>query len=132
MYVPACHLKIVLELKLQISYSNLQLEIYDDEKITTLVSGEAVSNGGQLPNNLEAAVKANATVASLADELDNLMDISIEIASNKRMKKDYIKPFKLTFKDKDLERKVCKESHYQILYIPEALDKFYVQFILDT
>ena len=43
---------------------------------------------------------------SLAEELDNLMDISIEIASNKRMKKGYIKPFKLTFKDKDLEKKV--------------------------
>ena len=42
-----------------------------------------------------------------ADELDNLMDISIEIASNKRMKKDYIKPFKLTFKDKEMEKKVC-------------------------
>ena len=34
------------------------------------------------------------------------MDISIEIASNKRMKKDYIKSFKLTFKDKELEKKV--------------------------
>ena len=34
------------------------------------------------------------------------MDISIEIASNKRMKKDYIKPFKLTFKDKEMEKKV--------------------------
>ena len=43
----------------------------------------------------------------MADELDNLMDISIEIASNKRMKKDYIKPFKLTFKDKEMEKKVC-------------------------
>jgi len=34
------------------------------------------------------------------------MGISIEIDSNKRMKKDYIKSFKLTFKDKDLEKKV--------------------------
>ena len=29
---------------------------------------------------------------SLSEELDNLMDISIEIASNKRMKRDYINP----------------------------------------
>jgi hypothetical protein len=34
------------------------------------------------------------------------MGISIEIDSNKRMKKDYIKSFKLTFKDKELEKKV--------------------------
>jgi hypothetical protein len=37
------------------------------------------------------------------------MGISIEIDSNKRMKKDYIKSFKLTFKDKELEKKV---GHY--------------------
>ena len=43
---------------------------------------------------------------TIADELDNLMDISIEIASNKRMKRDHLKPFKLTFKDKELEKRV--------------------------
>ena len=55
---------------------------------------------------------------SLADELDNLMDISIEIASNKRMKKDYIKPFKLTFKDKEMEKKV--PTYYIVfrIYLP--------------
>ena len=53
-----------------------------------------------------AQEKTELKTPSLAEELDNLMDISIEIASNKRMKKDYIKPFKLTFKDKDLEKKV--------------------------
>lgn len=42
----------------------------------------------------------------MADELDTLMDISMEIASNKRMKKEYIKPFRLTFKDNELEKKV--------------------------
>ena len=49
-------------------------------------------------------------ILTMSDELDNLMDISIEIASNKRMKKDYIKPFKLTFKDKEMEKKVCANS----------------------
>ena len=48
----------------------------------------------------------NITNTNLNEELDNLMDISIEIASNKRMKKDNIKPFRLTFKDKELEKKV--------------------------
>ena len=48
----------------------------------------------------------NITNNNLNEELDNLMDISIEIASNKRMKKDNIKPFRLTFKDKELEKKV--------------------------
>lgn len=58
-------------------------------------------------NSMSKDAKAAKTMtATLADELDNLMDISIEIASNKRMKKDYIKPFKLTFKDKDMEKKV--------------------------
>ena len=47
-----------------------------------------------------------STNTNINEELDNLMDISIEIASNKRMKKDNIKPFRLTFKDKDLEKKV--------------------------
>jgi len=34
------------------------------------------------------------------------MGISVEIDSNKRMKKDYIKSIKLTFKDRELEKKV--------------------------
>ena len=50
---------------------------------------------------------ASTNTNNINEELDNLMDISIEIASNKRMKKDNIKPFRLTFKDKDLEKKVC-------------------------
>ena len=68
------------------------MEIHGEEKIET-------------QNSKSEAVKTT----SLADELDNLMDISIEIASNKRMKKDYIKPFKLTFKDKEMEKKVMPE-----------------------
>jgi len=50
--------------------------------------------------------------ASLEEELDNLMDISIEIASNKRMKRDFIHPFKLTFRDKDIERKYSQQNDY--------------------
>jgi len=34
------------------------------------------------------------------------MDISMEIDSNKRMKKDHLKPFRLTFKDGDMEKQV--------------------------
>ena len=49
---------------------------------------------------------ASANTNNINEELDNVMDLSIEIASNKRMKKDNIKPFRLTFKDKDLEKKV--------------------------
>ena len=51
-------------------------------------------------------IMASTNASNLNEELDNLMDISIEIASNKRMKKDNIKPFRLTFKDKELEKKV--------------------------
>ncbi len=47
-------------------------------------------------------IKATATIA---EELDNLLDISIEIASNKRMKQECMKSFKLTFKDRSLEKK---------------------------
>ena len=71
-----------------------QLEISDEK------SGAEVSKSGQ------ATDASHKATASLAEELDNLMDISIEIASNKRMKRDYIKPFKLTFKDKEMEKKV--------------------------
>ena len=51
-------------------------------------------------------------VGNMADELDNLMDISMEIASNKKMKKDHIKPFKLTFKDREMEKKVIIKLLY--------------------
>jgi len=54
----------------------------------------------------------NERKASLEEELDNLMDISIEIASNKRMKRDFIHPFKLTFRDKDIERKYSQQNDY--------------------
>ena len=64
---------------------------------------------GDTSNTKAAQEKTELKAPSLAEELDNLMDISIEIASNKRMKKDYIKPFKLTFKDKDLEKKVSAQ-----------------------
>ena len=50
------------------------------------------------------------------------MDISIEIASNKRMKKDNIKPFRLTFKDKDLEKKVCE---YATICELDGVEKVY-------
>ena len=79
---------------------------------------------------------------SLEEELDNLMDISIgeknygkvpkcknynylficlrklcksnspEIASNKRMKQDFIHPFKLTFRDKEMGRKYSQQNDY--------------------
>ena len=52
------------------------------------------------------AIVASTNTNNINEELDNLMDISIEIASNKRMKKDNIKPFSLTFKDQELEKKV--------------------------
>ena len=52
-------------------------------------------------------IVAPTNANNINEELDNLMDISIEIASNKRMKKDNIKPFRLTFKDKDLDKKAC-------------------------
>ncbi len=69
--------------------------------------------GQETPVGNTASTGANAATgaaakkpATFAEELDNLMDISIEIASNKRMKKDHIKSFKLTFKDKEMEKRV--------------------------
>ena len=72
------------------------------------ISGSGCSNGNglSLGGGQMSDVCVTKPTSTLADELDNLMDISIEIASNKRMKKDYIKPFKLTFKDKEMEKKV--------------------------
>ena len=66
-------------------------------------SAAADGGGGGGMGGIVASTNAN----NINEELDNLMDISIEIASNKRMKKDNIKPFRLTFKDKDLEKKAC-------------------------
>jgi hypothetical protein len=88
------------------------LEIHpNDEKLTTeatVISGGGCGGGGGLSLGGQTSdVCVTNPTSTMADELDNLMDISIEIASNKRMKKDYIKPFKLTFKDKEMEKKVC-------------------------
>ena len=90
---------------------HLQLEIHhDDEKLTTEATGISGSGcGGGTSGQTSDVCVTKPT--SLADELDNLMDISIEIASNKRMKKDYIKPFKLTFKDKEMEKKVFLSTY---------------------
>ena len=65
---------------------------------------------------------ASTNTNNINEELDNLMDISIEIASNKRMKKDNIKPFRLTFKDKDLEKKVCE---YATICELDGVEKVY-------
>ena len=65
-----------------------------------------------LPTAADGAVVAVSANTNINEELDNLMDISIEIASNKRMKKDNIKPFSLTFKDQDLEKKVGREGYH--------------------
>ena len=91
-----------------------QLEIGDDDtsvskraSITGVEAGAGTALG--VPGGA-SATSAEVSVASAAktlnEELDNLMDISIEIASNKRMKKDHIRPLRLTFKDKDLEKRV--------------------------
>ncbi len=71
------------------------------------VSGGAASGAGGAGTSGNAAGGGGG--GNINDELDNLMDISIEIASNKRMKRDYIKPFSLTFRDEELERKYCHQ-----------------------
>ena len=62
--------------------------------------------------SLGEAAPENERKANLKEELDNLMDISIEIDSNKRMKSDFIHPFKLTFRDKDIERMYSQQYDY--------------------
>ena len=64
------------------------------------------AGGGGASHQGQSGQVSKAATSNMADELDNLMDISIEIASNKRMKRDHLKPFRLTFKDKDLEKRV--------------------------
>ena len=84
-------------------FINFQLEICDDEVIEASSKNGTTGASGIGSQHTEGTEKNKV---SLAEELDNLMDISIEIASNKRMKKDHIKSFKLRFKDKDMEKKV--------------------------
>ncbi len=76
------------------------------------VVGTGVDGGVSAGGGGGAGGVATTTGGNMADELDNLMDISMEIASNKRMKKDHIKPFRLTFKDGDMERKYCHQRDY--------------------
>lgn len=98
-----------------------QLEISDDEAIeqsgrhasvnlneeASAVAVAEASNGGLGAGSVPTG---GATGANLAEELDNLMDISMEIDSNKRMKRDHIKPFRLTFKDDEMEKQVCNRG----------------------
>ena len=104
----------------------MQLEIHhDDEKLTTEATGISGSGcGGGTSGQTSDVCVTKPT--SLADELDNLMDISIEIASNKRMKKDYIKPFKLTFKDKEMEKKVFLDDEERFRFSSSSLNRVFI------
>lgn len=42
------------------------------------------------------------------EQIDNIIDHSIEIESNERMRKEYVKRWTLRFKQPELEAKVCK------------------------
>lgn len=43
---------------------------------------------------------------STIEQVDDIIDQSIEIATNKRMRSANVNPWSLRFKDKDMERKV--------------------------
>ena len=93
---------------------SLQLEMSDDEALDqsarhpSIIPDPLSCNHGTSTSSKAGANVSNVSqpTNNIAEELDNLMDISMEIASNKRMKKDHIKPFRLTFKDDELEKKV--------------------------
>ena len=82
-----------------------QLEICADDEV---LEASSCKNTTQVASSIggPAVEVSERNKVSLAEELDNLMDISIEIASNKRMKKDHLKSFRLTFIDKDIQKKV--------------------------
>ncbi len=95
-----------------------QLEIGDVEQENNVRKGSIGGKASQIGRiGSKGGPKSRGKKpATFAEELDNLMDISIEIASNKRMKKDHIKSFKLTFKDKDMEKKVWSMNLLSGLY----------------
>lgn len=90
----------------------------DDEAIeATSHVPHVSSSSNQLDTHVSGAQVSVAGPSVVAgdnlgpeDVLDSLMDISMEIASNKRMKKDHLTPFRLTFRDKNLEEKVTKST----------------------
>ena len=69
----------------------------------TYFSAAAADGGGGGVGGMVASANTN----NINEDLDN---VQIEIASNKRMRKDNIKPFRLTFKDKELEKKACSNA----------------------
>ena len=81
------------------------MEICADDEV---LEASSCKNTTQVASSIggPAVEVSERNKVSLAEELDNLMDISIEIASNKRMKKDHLKSFRLTFIDKDIQKKV--------------------------
>ncbi|XP_071744733.1 adenylyl cyclase 78C isoform X2 [Lepeophtheirus salmonis] len=73
---------------------------------------EISDESSQVTKNSVNVKSKDVRPKTMAEELNDLMDISTEIASNKRMKREHIQPFKLTFKDVELERKYCHQRDY--------------------
>lgn len=63
-------------------------------------------------NSNSGAKKPPGASLSTAEEVDDIMDQSIEIESNKRMRNANVNPWTLRFKDKDTELEVG----YNIFY----------------
>lgn len=52
-------------------------------------------------------IKQTATFQqNTIEQIDDIIDHSIEIESNKRMRSEYVNPWTLRFKDCDMEKKV--------------------------
>ena len=77
--------------------------VFGSQELTDSYFSAAAADGGG-GGGVGGIVAMSANTNNINEDLDN---VQIEIASNKRMRKDNIKPFRLTFKDKELEKKAC-------------------------
>ena len=62
------------------------------------------------------------------DNVDCMMNMSIEITSNNKMIKNYIRPITLRFKDEEMETKVNKQKNTDdlIYVLRKILNIFYI------
>lgn len=85
----------------------------DSLSVTQAVSAPPTPQQQQAPSVMMPAAK----VISLQDEVDQLMDHSIEIDSNTKIRNEHVNPWTLRFLQEELERDVSHTIHYSSTHL---------------
>lgn len=72
---------------------------------------EAISYKQKYDSMEQRYKKRNSTFVNATDKVDDIIDHSIEIESNKRMRNANVNPWTLRFIDENMEREVSSELY---------------------